>query len=536
MAKKIISILLCTFFVAFLGGCSDLRALKAFETGVARSKADTRLQLFDANADGKGDFRIEDTNGDRVMDRYTWDTDFDGAFDLTRTRADIASSPLSVVICVDGVPYEWIRDLWNRGRFRDFYEPGLVVAAFPSITETALTLFYNSNKYIGYEDRYFNIINNRIEGGAFGFVLGGGYFKGTFYDHVDYYTSAMDNGLVYLWTESVANSDAAKLRKALFSTGALAKRIKGTPFIDLDGLYNEGKPVTLFGAYFLPTDAIGHKLGRKAVERHLVKIEALAREVIWRTRGRVNVALFSDHGMDGVPCKMIDYQGALKKAGLRKGDRLGPKVDLVIPAYGLISFLAAYTHRELKAKVAETLGTLEGAQLAVYRGPNGFPVVVSADGKAEIRYNGDMSRFKYLPIEGDPLKLKPLAAEMARKGLADELGYTPRGEWTRATLNHEYVDPLWRLSRAVTDQRLIDNRAQVLVSLKCGYYFGSRFFQAMKADLKGTHGNLAPQASHAFVLFTGGRQKGPMYHDELARWLKHAWGQKPASRETGKKE
>jgi len=520
MGKNSARILLCGLFLAFVAGCSDLRALKAFEAGVARSKPDTRLMLFDTNGDGKADFRVEDTGGDRTIDRYSWDTDFDGTFDLTRTRAEIASSPLTVLICVDGVPFEWVRDLWNRGRFRDFFEPAVVLTTFPSITEPALTLFFNSRAYIGYEDRYFSLIDNKIEGGAVGFVAGGGYFKGTFYDHIDYYTSATDNGLIYIWTESVANSDLQKLRKVMFAKGPLAKRIKGTPFIDLDELYSVGEPRTLFSAYHLPPDAIGHRLGRKGVEEHLAKIEALAREIIWRTRGRVNVALFSDHGMDDVPPKMIDYAAALKKAALRKGDSLGPNVDLVIPAYGLISFMAVYTHRELKAKVAETFGKLEGVQLAVYRGPNGFPVVVNADGKAEIRYDAGMTRFKYLPIDGDPLKLKPIAAELAQMGAPDALGYIADETWRRATLNHAYVDPLWRLSQAVADKYLIANRAQVLVSLKCGYFFGSRFFITMKPHLEGTHGNLSPLPSHAFVLYTGAKPKALMHHDELARWLK----------------
>jgi len=513
-------ILASILVLAYGVGCADTRALNTFREGIARQKAGTTVMIFDANGDGKNDFRLEDTDGDKLLDNYQWDTDFDGKYDLTRTRAEIASSALSVVICLDGVPFKLVREMWDDGHFRDFNRPGIVLAAFPSVTELALTRFYDASPYMGYEDRFYNRLNNRIEGGSFTFVVGSDYYRDTFYDKMDYYTGAFDSGNVYLCTEYIANNDFSKLRKTLFSKGPMTRRIKGTPFIDLEDLYGKGEQLRLCDVYYLSSDAIGHKLGLDAVKKDMEKIEGLAREIIYRTRGRVNVVLFSDHGMDNVRPHRLVYHPALKKAGLRKGNSLGPEVDIVVPTYGMISFMAIYTRPALKKKVAETFGMVEGVQVAAYRGPDGFPIVVNSDGRAEIRYDKKMTRFKYMVVKGDPLKLKAIAAEFKQLGLMDPLGYVAREHWRQATVNHEFVDPLRRIAVAVTDKRLIINRADVLVALKSGYFFGSRFFEFMQPELKGTHGNLSPATSQGFVMHTGGRPKYTMDHAELARWLK----------------
>ena len=499
-------------------GCASNSAQRSFYEAILWQKSPANLMVFDTNGDGKADFRVMDTDRDGVFDQYDWDTNFDGKYDLARTRDQIAQSPYRVIFCLDGVPFEVLDKMWREGHWRDFWPPGKLIATFPSLTNPGFSDFFDTKRTGGYEDLYFNIGENKLAGGALDVASGAAETGGIFYSKFDYTTASMDQGLVYVMSESVARRDVEKMREAMFSRGPLSRREKGAPFIDLKGVSVDPRTKALFIGYLLPPDALSHKYGQNTAPLidSLQRIEAIAREVIWRTRGEVNMVIFSDHGNDLVPAQKVQFEKALAEAGLRKGDSLGPKHDLVIPAFGLINFMPVYTAEKLKAKVAETFANVEGVDFAVYTAPDGFPMILAGPGRARVYYDGAFERFKYVAEHGDPLKLRGVLNTLKERGRLDKNGFASDRDWFDLTVEHEYPDPLWRIAGAFGAQ--VRNRAQVLVSLKSGYYFGSRLFEAFCA-LKSSHGNMERLSTQTFILCTSKNPVSPMRQCQALQWL-----------------
>ena len=101
------------------------------------------------------------------------DTDADGVLDEFQTpagsfaRPELRTDPRRwLVICVDGVPLEIARRLWERGHFRELHSPSAVISSFPTDSETALTEVLHAAPVPGYEHRYFDRAQNEIRGGA----------------------------------------------------------------------------------------------------------------------------------------------------------------------------------------------------------------------------------------------------------------------------------------------------------------------------------------------------------------------------------
>ncbi len=140
--------------------------------------------------------------------------------------------------------------------------------------------------------------------------------------------------------------------------------------------------------------------------------------------------------------------------------------------------------------------------------------VLGRDGHARIE--GDDAAYRYVPVEGDPLKLVPVVARLKRQGLADPAGLAPDSAWLVATLDEPYVDPLRRIAHGL---RSVENPADVIVSLAPGYHFGD-----LAADhivgMQGTHGSLRTSSSLAFVMSSHTMVPDPVRSDDLAVWIR----------------
>ena len=112
--------------------------------------------------------------------------------------------------------------------------------------------------------------------------------------------------------------------------------------------------------------------------------------------------------------------------------------------------------------------------------------------------------------------MMPIMNTLKELGRLDALGYAADADWFEMTLHHAFVDPLFRIADSVGPQ--VENPAPVLVALECGYFYGRPFFEFF-TDLMSTHGNLAPVASHGYILCTGKRPKRPMRHRDVPGWL-----------------
>ncbi len=103
-------------------------------------------------------------------------------------------------------------------------------------------------------------------------------------------------------------------------------------------------------------------------------------------------------------------------------------------------------------------------------------------------------------MEGDPLELKEIAGRLAREGRLDNEGYGASADWLELTKEHVYPDALENLYESLRGQR-VRHHADVLVSLKDGYYYGSSIFSRF-VRLAATHGNAMLSSTSAFMMST----------------------------------
>jgi hypothetical protein len=184
-----------------------------------------------------------------------------------------------------------------------------------------------------------------------------------------------------------------------------------------------------------------------------------------------------------------------------------------MPAYGLVTCAAIHTRSP--TRVADAVLQHEATDLVMYRatrplgrssGSEGVrfdadtaaPIVVrSPTAHAEIQRRGD--RFIYKSISGDPLELLPILDSLADNGKVARDGSVADRDLFDATATHEYPDALHRIWCALQPGCLVENAADVIVSLKEGYACGSKFFSAL-VNVESTHGAMSGRSSTTFVM------------------------------------
>ena len=117
-------------------------------------------------------------------------------------------------------------------------------------------------------------------------------------------------------------------------------------------------------------------------------------------------------------------------------------------------------------------------------------VVVESDrGQARIEYQPATDSFRYVKVSGDPLELGQFLS-----------GFATDQEWFEKTAGHRYPDAVANIYKSLFTSR-VKHTADILVSLKDGYYYGwSPFGRFVR--LAATHGNALQSSSNAFLMST----------------------------------
>lgn len=432
--------------------------------------------------------------GDRVV---AVDTDGDGTVDQVLTEGGApasfarpqANDPEArwLILCLDGVPYQEMLALWEEGYFREFFRPTPLISPFPSDSESALTDLFHAGPVPGYEHRYFDRTANRLAGGALTTFTGKNipYLKLLDYDMPGYF-----KGVTYLLPHKSYRADLGRLRKRF-----LASREK------------------VFLAHIASSDSLYHILPKEEMRRLLTEVDSLLRELYFDAGGKLRITLFSDHGNSLVESRPVPLKQFLESRGWRLTDRLEEPRDVVVPAYGLVGFIAVYCLQESKAELGGYLMQMEGVDLVVSDFPKEFPhsvLIEGPSGSGWIRWEADASAFSYgyEPFlgEGDPLGLKPILSQGNKSFPWRD------NEFFAATAGHRYPDVGYRLWQWATNH--VENRADILVSLKPGYYYGSGTFQRF-VTIYSTHGALDAAQSLGFAMSTDGPLKGPIRSKDL---------------------
>jgi hypothetical protein len=402
-----------------------------------------------------------------------------------------AGSLRELVVMLDGVPYEVMDSLWQAGHFRAFHTPARLISPFPSLTDVAFRSIWGDPPGPGYEDRYFDPKANRMVGGLAEMLHPQG--VGGQYRQAAVAPGGWTEGFAYLFPRFIARGELSDVRRAL----------EGGASSD-----------SSLAAYILSTDALAHRSGREALVAFLLELEGVLEAARARHGEELKVLLFSDHGNDLIPTRRIPLERVLKRAGFRPTDRIREENDVVLPRFGLVSSAFLYCRPGVEPRLADALVKLEGVDLIFYEDAAGVIHVLSGRGRAVVEERG--GKYRYLPVEGDPLELAPALASLRESGELDVEGFAPDAAWYRQSLGSRYIDALHRIVAGTRDG--VRHPANLVVSLEPGYHFGDPAANAL-VSLTGTHGSLRTDASLAFFMSTHDSTPAVLRSDSVRRYL-----------------
>lgn len=402
-----------------------------------------------------------------------------------RHRGAGRERPRRLLLCLDGVPLEIIRGAKARGLFAGFNEPAALLSPFPTMTNVALSTMLGATPPLGYESLYFDRDKYELRGGVRKYIGRRTPDKvpSSYMDELDYQEPLPFEFLIYVAPDAVWRADMHRFRE----------RFRRAP---------QGRD---FFAFLKGTDGLLHCRGPRRLQIALESLDKILREIQEYCGTETEIALFSDHGMNLEENCRVHLRTHLRRHGFEVTDRFRAKGrhSVAAPAFGLCGYAALYCADETDpALVAAALSTLTGVDFSVYRESPSAVAVCGARGFARIlrAENGREARFAYEPVSGDPLELAAVRSSLTAAGELDAEGFAPDAAWYARTGDHLYPDALANLFASLRAPR-VRHTADVLVSLRDGYYYGAYAFGRF-VRLLATHGNAMRASTQAFLMST----------------------------------
>lgn len=444
---------------------------------------------YDLNDDDRIDYEVDvDAAGRATLLRYADEAAASAAdagrsttVDLPAHRATHDVAPRQLLIILDSVPYDVVRDYYDHGGLRIFGAPGRVVSTYPVMTDPALCTFFDVLPCPGIESQRFN--GQRLVGGL-----------GDYLDEVNMpwlrcvqvALNPLDHGPAYLWPRIWLKHELRDIERALFDERPDDPRLI---------------------AYCVATSAHGALRGRDGHQISLVLVDRFCEWLMARSRGRLEITLMSDHGHNLLPSKRVLLRDQLKRMDWTIRDRIGTPRDIVVPEFGPVSCAVIYT--TLPRDVARDVVGMEGVELVSWLDESQDVIhVLGRDSEATIRRTND-GALQYLAERGDPLRVLATRSNEQTVTRND-------AEWFETTWDADYPDAVHRLWRAY--HGLLAVTPGVLVSLQDGYFCGSTTFTDW-IDLAAVHGNLARPGSTGFAITTAGDLPAATRMEDLAAAL-----------------
>lgn len=408
----------------------------------------------------------------------------------SETAVTVRPQAQTLFIALDGVPYRVMAELIEEGHFWHFADPTRVIATFPSVSASGfggIMAPLGIETPPGYDDEFYSPQENRIRGA--------------------------------LLSPHKVDSNSFQGQFSLYRSSTLAL-IEMYTFPGMTG-YNDLKTTkrliwkypdpTYYMVYIGGTDGAGHVLGRKRLKHMLVfmdeYLQRISRDYQKTFNRRLNIVLFSDHGFSFIRPKGISH-GMLAKYLRHHGyylkNHLNNDGDVVSVVLGNVSAAPFYVAPQHIPDLAALLSRFQGIDIVAYKHGNKIIVLANRPDsveRAEISWQGDGQRFRYHPLDGDPLNYRPVVTKLKNEGLLDRAGYADSQVWFRATVYQYYPDALYRLYHAFHD--LVQNPAPILISTAEGYEIGDTWTRVgawMRGGLEGTHGGLFRSTTEAFVM------------------------------------
>lgn len=339
---------------------------------------------------------------------------------------------------------------------------------------------------LGYESLYFDRNTREMRGGV-GKYIGRrtpDKVPSSYMDELDYQEPLPFEYLVYVAPEMVWRADMRRFRER----------------------FRDAPKTRDYFAFLKGTDGLLHIRGRERLDVALESLDKILREIQASCGTETEIVAFSDHGMNLEENRRVHLQTHLRKRGYQLTDKFCERASrrVALPAFGLIGFSALYcADEEAAATLADSLVELEGIDFSLFREGKEVVGVRGERGAARIhRRQSDTGEtfYRYEQLENDPLQLKEAASALRLAGEMDEQGFASSEAWLERTREHVYPDALENLYESLQGER-VRHPADVLVSLKDGYYYGSSIFSRF-VRLAATHGNAMLSSTSAFMMST----------------------------------
>src|SRR5256714_6865055 len=367
--------------------------------------------------------------------------------------------PRRLLLCLDGVPHKLILEAKRRGLFDSFGPPTKLLSPFPTMTNVALSAMLGASPPAGYESLYFDRKAGELRGGISKYIgrRTPDKIPSSYMDDLDYQEPLPFEFLIYVAPEKVWRADMQRFRE----------RFRSAP------------QTRDYFAFLKATDGLLHSQGPERLAIALESLDKILREIRDYCGEETEIVMFSDHGMNLEENHRVNLRTTLQRQGF----------EVVIPAFGLCSYVAIYCRAsELIPQIARATLEATGVDFAVYK--DGSEVVVESErGQARIEYQPSTESYRYAIVSGDPLELGPFNHDFGTDAV-----------WFERTAGHRYPDALANIYKSLFTPR-VKHTADILVSLKDGYYFGwSPFGRFVR--LAATHGNALQASSNAFLMST----------------------------------
>ncbi len=304
--------------------------------------------------------RATDVDGDGRVDRIMT-LDQDGQVTGVVEAPEPGSDPeRTVVIAIDAVPYEIFAKVQREGLFNEFFPPAKMIAPYPSLTNTGYTAILHTAPVLGYEDRYYDPVENKMRGGVGDRLFNRFKDVAPFHDMFAWEPPHLWGVGIYYFPGTITRAELRKIEEILHSS-------------------DEKELVLYFGG----TDALGHVRGWGGLEEYLHLVDRVLRGFLAAGGGNRRVVLFSDHGTSAVPSQRVDLKKAMKSAGLNLRKHLDGPADVVAPGYGLVGSIQLFTRCGQEEAVARAVLPAEGVDFAFWRDGKGGVASLSADGRPD---------------------------------------------------------------------------------------------------------------------------------------------------------
>lgn len=384
--------------------------------------------------------------------------------------------PRRLLLCLDGVPHKLIETARSRGLFDAFGSPAHLLSPFPTMTNVALSAMLDATPPPGYESLYFDRSARELRGGIRKYLgrRTPDKIPSSYMDDLDYQEPLPFEFLIYVAPEKIWRADMGKFREQFRSAPQ-----------DRD-----------YFAFLKATDGLLHSQGPARLAIALESLDKILTEIREYCGSETEIVMFSDHGMNLEENRRVPLKSTLEQRGFQ----------VVIPAFGLCSYVAIYCDEQVIPEVARAVIEVDGVDFAVHKDDEDI-VVESERGQARIESENES--YRYLPVTGDPLALCGWEGEFKADKKTDK-------EWFEATASHKYPDAVPNVYKSLFCPR-VQHTADILVSLKDGYYYGWSAFGRF-VNLLATHGNALQSSSNAFLMSTH-RQFPPYVRADDAKAL-----------------